>query len=98
MNEEDLKTILKADKEQRASKLLTIISALTLLALIVLELIRPEHDYTIALSCFSFTALSAAYGSRWVSVKKEDLLTLLHKQINQDAQTLERWAKLKSKT
>ncbi|WP_370980751.1 hypothetical protein [Agaribacterium sp. ZY112] len=98
MDEQDLKIILKADKEKLASRLLAIISALALLVLIVLELSKAEHNYTIALSCFSFVALSASYGSRWVTIRKEELLALLHKQINQDAKTLERWVKLKNKT
>lgn len=98
MTEEDIKIFLKAKKEQLAADILLVIAVLFLIILFVLEVLHPQHEYTIVLSTLTFVALLSSYGSsRWVSISKKDLLGLIQRQIDADSEALTTLSNLKKK-
>lgn len=97
MNEKDIKTYLKAKKEEFASKVLVALSMLCVVSIIVLDALVIEHDYTIVLACFSSVFLLGSVGSsRWVTVSRSELLSILKKQIDSDPEALQLMAKIRS--
>jgi len=89
VEDKDVEIFLKAKKQELATNILQSISAVFLLALVVLEVISPEHGYTVALATISVVFMSAAFGhSRWVTVSRADLIETLEDIFNRDANAL----------
>ncbi len=89
MIEKDIDKFLKAKKEQLAIDILMFCSLATISSLILLEAMSIEHDHTILLAIFSMIFLMSAMGSsRWVTISRSDLLDIIRRQIDSDAEAL----------
>ena len=98
MNEKDINIFLKAKRGQFASNIFFAISMLALSSLIFLEAARIEHRYTTLLITLSMMLIFASTGtSRWVTVSRTDLLSIIQRQINNDVEALKLLAERKTK-
>jgi hypothetical protein len=89
IEEKDVDTLIKANRDRMAIDILMILSSVALAVLILLEALDISHDYTIVLATVSMAFMGSAMGqNKWVSVSRFQLIQTLERIINRDANAL----------
>lgn len=89
MDKSDIKTYMKARKEDRLYRLFHALSVTSIVVLLMLNAYETEHNLTTALLTTSVIFSSFAFGAnRWISVSRQDLLDIIQRQINNDSEAL----------
>lgn len=94
IEERDVDTLIRAKRDQVVINILMIVAFLTFTILIALEALSIEHQFTILLSTLGMVFLAVAMGqNKWVSVSRAQLIDIIERIINNDANALKIIAK-----
>ena len=89
IEEKDTDVLLNAKKDSFAIDILTGLSAISLGVLVFLEGANMSPEYTIPLAVICLVLCATAFGkNRWVSVSRNDLVSVIERVVNSDPEAL----------